>query len=251
VTALPDVSGVPHPATWPFYPHRWFGRFVIRRRFAVVEHGTEHVPPEGPVIFAANHIGVADGPLLGLFGPRPVHVLTKREMFTGRTGTFLRRVGQIPLDRFHVDPRALKTCLRVLADGHAVGMFPEGTRGAGELARFHRGAAYLALVSGAPVVPVTFFGTREAGAGSHARPPRGGRVDIVYGAPYRTARRPWPRTKRQVDVTTLDLRVHMLVAIDAARTLTGRSLPGPLPPGQADADPPTSVTPGANPGGTS
>ena len=74
MTALPDVSGVRHPATWPFYPHRWFGRFVIRRRFAVVEHGTENVPADGPVILAANHIGVADGPLLGLFGPRRVHV---------------------------------------------------------------------------------------------------------------------------------------------------------------------------------
>jgi 1-acyl-sn-glycerol-3-phosphate acyltransferase len=250
VTALPDVSGVPHPATWPFYPHRWFGRFVIRRRFAVAEHGTDLVPPEGPVILAANHIGVADGALLGLFGPRPVHVLTKQEMFRGRTGTFLRRVGQVPLDRFHVDVRALKTCLRVLADGHCVGVFPEGTRGAGELARFHRGAAYLALVSGAPVVPVTFFGTRAPGAGSHALPPKGGRVDIVYGAPYRTAQKPWPRSKLLVEVTALDLRVHMLVAIDAARTLTGRSLPGPMPPGQAEADPSTSVTPGANPGGT-
>jgi 1-acyl-sn-glycerol-3-phosphate acyltransferase len=243
VTALPDVSGVPHPVTWPFYPHRWFGRFVIRRRFAVVEHGVDHVPAEGHVIFAANHIGVADGPLLGLFGPRPVHVLTKQEMFAGRTGTFLRRVGQIPLDRFQVDVRALKTCLRVLADGHAVGIFPEGTRGAGELARFHRGAAYLALVSGAPVVPVTFFGTREPGAGTNALPPRRGLpVEIVYGAPYRTDQRPWPRTKRLVEVTSLDLRVHMLVAIDSARRLTGRELPGPLPPGQVEPDPPTSVT---------
>lgn len=248
MTALPDVSGVPHPATWPFYPHRWLGRFVVRRRFAVVEHGTENVPAAGPVILAANHIGIADGPLLGLFGPRPVHVLTKQEMFAGRTGTFLRRVGQIPLDRFDTDVRAVKTCLRVLADGHAVGIFAEGTRGAGELARFHRGPAYLALTSGAPVVPVTFFGTREPGAGSNALPPRGGRVDMVYGTAYRVARQPWPRTKKQVELTTLDLRVHMLVALDAARSLTGLELPGPLPTEQREPDPATSVTP--PPGGT-
>ena len=127
MTALPDVSGVPHPATWPFYPHRWFGRFVVRRRFSVVEHGVEH---------------------------------------------------------------------------------------------------------------------------SRALPQWGGRADIVYGAPYRTERRPRPRIRLLVDLNTLDLRVHMLVALDAARTLTGRSLPGPLPPGRAEADPSTSVTPGANPGGT-
>ena len=47
MTALPDLSGVPHPRTWPLYPHRWFGRFVIRRRFGVTEHGVEHVPGVG------------------------------------------------------------------------------------------------------------------------------------------------------------------------------------------------------------
>jgi 1-acyl-sn-glycerol-3-phosphate acyltransferase len=230
VTPLPDLSGVPHPPTWLLYPHRWFGRFVVRRRFRVREHGTANVPADGPAIIAANHIGIADGPLMGLFGPRPVHALTKQEMFAGRLGPLLRASGQVRLDRFHADPGAIKTCLRILADGHVVGVFPEGTRGAGDLSRFHRGAAYLALVSGAPVVPLTFFGTREPGAGSNALPPRGGTVDLVYGAPYRTSATPWPRTKRQVEATALDLRVHMLVAIDAARTLTGRQLPGPIAP---------------------
>jgi 1-acyl-sn-glycerol-3-phosphate acyltransferase len=245
VTALPDLSGVPHPPTWPFYPHRWVGRLVIRRRFAVVEHGTDLVPVDGPVIFAANHVGVADGPLLGLFGPRPVHVLTKLEP-SRRTGRFVRWLGQVRLDPLRADPRAVKTCLRVLAEDHAVGIFPEDTPGAGDFARFHRGAAYLALVSGAPIVPVTFFGTREAAAGTHTLPPRGGRVDIVYGVPYRTPRASWPRTKRLVEATSLDLRVHMLVALDAARTLTGRDLPGPLPTGrppEPGVDPSASITP--------
>ena len=213
MTALPDVSGVRHPATRPSYPHRWFGRFVIRRRFDVAEHGAENVPADGPVILAANHIGMAGGPLLGLFGPRRVHVPT--------------------------DPGAVRTHLRVLADGHAVGVLPDGTRGC-EVSRFHRGAAYLAMVSGAPVVPVTILWAREPGADTHGAAPRGGRVDIVYGAPYRTGATPWPRTKKLVEVTSFDLRVHMLVALDAARTLTGRT----------DADPPTGVTPGANTGGT-
>ena len=49
-------------------------------------HGAEHVPRTGPVIFAANHIGVIDGPLLAIFAPRPVHALTKIEMFKGCAG---------------------------------------------------------------------------------------------------------------------------------------------------------------------
>ena len=85
---------------------------------------------------------------------------------------FLLGSGQIPLDRFNADPLAVKRCLRVLRSGGVVGIFPEGSRGAGEFDRFHTGAAYLALVTGAPIIPVVQFGTREPGADSQRCPPR-------------------------------------------------------------------------------
>ena len=115
------------------------------------------------MIFASNHVGVADGPLLAIFAPRPVHALTKEEMFEGRLGPFLHASGQINVDRFNTDPAAVKACLRALRDGAAVGIFPEGSRGAGDLGRFHRGAAYFGLVTGAPIVPVTMLGTPRTG----------------------------------------------------------------------------------------
>jgi 1-acyl-sn-glycerol-3-phosphate acyltransferase len=194
MTALPDISGVPHPPTWPLYPHRWFGRFVVRRRFAVREHGTDHVPAGGAVIISTTHTEWQDQPEPALFGPRPVH-----------------RLRLVP---GQVNIGALKTSLRVLTDGHVVGLSFED----------QRGAAYLALVSGSPVVPLTILGTQH---------PRGGRLDLVYGEPYRTTALTWPRTKKQVDATALDLRVHLLIALDAARSLTGRRLPGPIPGGTA------------------
>ncbi|MCI4578723.1 1-acyl-sn-glycerol-3-phosphate acyltransferase, partial [Escherichia coli] len=126
----------------------------------------------GPVVVASNHLGVVDGPLMAIFAPRPVHALTKVEMFDGRLGSFLRTCGQIPLDRFAVDNAAVRTSLRVLRDGGVVGIFPEGQRGAGELELFHRGAAYLAMVTGAPVVPLTVFGTREPGGTMSSLPRR-------------------------------------------------------------------------------
>lgn len=238
---LPDVGGVAHPRTWLLDRGRPLTRWLVRRRFEVRVHGAEHVPPSGPVILASNHIGIVDGPFLAIFSPRATHALTKIEMFHGRTGRFLRAAGQVPLDRFHPDPLAVKTCVRVLRDGGAVGIFPEGTRGAGDLGRFHRGAAYLALISGAPVVPVTMLGTREPGAHTNTLPPRGGSVDIVYAAPYRLAATPWPRTREQVGQASLLLRRHMLAALDDALAATGRELPGPLPPGQMDDDPDTGV----------
>jgi len=122
-----------HPPTWLLHGGRPTSRWLIRRRYDVREHGTGHVPPQGPVIVAANHTGVIDGPLLAIFGPRPVHALTKREMFDGRLGRFLHSSGQIPLDRVATDRGAIRACLHVLDHGGAVGIFPEGNRGAGDL----------------------------------------------------------------------------------------------------------------------
>jgi 1-acyl-sn-glycerol-3-phosphate acyltransferase len=241
-SALPRSDRARHPARGLLHSLRPLARGVLRGRYAVRVHGSEHVPTRGPVIFASNHVGALDGPLLAVFAPRPVHTLTKHEMFHGRLGPVLRAAGQIPLDRFHSDPGAVKTALRVLRDGGALGIFPEGRRGDGELGRFHRGAAYFALVSGAPVVPVVMLGTREPGGHLESLPRPGGAVDVVFGAPFRCEPRRWPRTKEQVEHLSMLIREHMLVHLDLARALTGQELPGPLPADEVEPDPATGVT---------
>jgi 1-acyl-sn-glycerol-3-phosphate acyltransferase len=218
-----------HPPTWLLHGGRPVSRWLIRRRYCVREHGTGHVPPQGPVIVAANHTGVIDGPLLAIFGSRPVHALTKREMFEGRLGRFLHASGQIPLDRVTTDRAAIRACLHVLEHGGAVGIFPEGNRGAGDLTRFHHGAAYLALVTGAPVVPMMMYGTRPPGGGKDALPEPGAVLDLVYGAPMRVEKRPWPRTRTLVAATSAALRERMLEELRAGLVLTGQALPGPIP----------------------
>jgi 1-acyl-sn-glycerol-3-phosphate acyltransferase len=239
---LPRTDQVRHPDTFRLSRLRPTARTVIRRRFKVVLHHPERVPMRGPVVFAANHVGVIDGPVLAIFSPRPVHALTKREMFEGRMGRFLLKAGQIPVDRFQTDPLAVKTSLRVLRDGGAVGIFPEGGRGAGELDRFHRGAAYLAMVTGAPIVPVIMVGTREPGGHSNSMPPRGSVVEMVYGEPIHVEQSPWPRTRSAVGDVSRRLRERMLQDLDAALELTGRQLPGPLPKGEREPDPGGGVT---------
>ncbi|WP_374454955.1 lysophospholipid acyltransferase family protein [Nocardioides sp.] len=236
-------SSEQHPATGLLHRLRPTAAWLIRRRWPVRVLGAEHVPAEGGVILAANHVGVIDGPLLAIFAPRPVHALTKQEMFAGRLGGFLHAAGQIPLDRYAADPAAIRTCLRVVRDGGVAGIFPEGTRGDGLLGRFHHGAAYLALVTGAPVVPVTMIGTRPSGAGSNALPAREGGIDVVFGAAWRTAQQPWPRTREHVRETSVLLRLHMLSELDGALARTRRSLPGPLPAGQSEDDPDTGLVP--------
>jgi 1-acyl-sn-glycerol-3-phosphate acyltransferase len=227
----PATSGHRHPPTWLLHGGRPLSRWLIRRRYDVREHGTAHVPPQGPVIVAANHTGVIDGPLLAIFGPRPVHALTKEEMFEGRLGPFLHASGQIELDRYTTDLRAIRTCL--LERGGAVGIFPEGNRGAGDLVRFRSGAAYLALVTGAPIVPLMMFGTRPAGGGKDALPEPGGVLDLVYGAPFRVQRRDWPRTRWLVADTAAALHARMLEDLAAGLALTGQTMPGPIPADEA------------------
>lgn len=241
-TALPRSDRTRFP--WRFMLHglRPISGWLVRRRYAVRLHGTDLVPDDGPVLFAANHVGVIDGPLLAIYAPRPVHVFTKLEMFRGALGRFLVFSGQIPLDRFHTDTRAVRQMMRVLRDGAAGGIFPEGARGNGELQRFHRGTAYFALASGAPVVPVVMFGTRDPGGRGGSLPHRGATIDIVFGAPYSVPATDWPRTREQVERTSMLLREHLLVHLDHAKALTGRDLPGDLPPGDLDPDPATGVT---------
>lgn len=242
---LPATAHLRHPARQLLHRGRAPAAVFLRRRYDVRLHGTELVPARGPVVFAANHIGVLDGPLLAVFSPRPVHALTKQEMFRGRTGRFLVRAGQIPIDRFAADPRAIRTSVRVLRDGGVVGVFPEGTRGGGDLGRFHHGAAYLALVTGATVVPVIMLGTREPGGGLNSTPPRGSRIDIWMGAPEPVAARPWPRTKGMVEETSALLLRRLQQTLADATAGTGRDLPGPLPVGEGEPDPDTGFIEGA------
>ncbi|MBZ5734117.1 1-acyl-sn-glycerol-3-phosphate acyltransferase [Nocardioides sp. TRM66260-LWL] len=240
--APPRSDHVPHPHRHLLHPLRPPFRWLLRRRWDVVVHGAAHVPARGPVILAPNHIGVIDGPLVAIVAPRPVHALTKSEMFVGRTGTFLRHAGQIPLDRWRTDVAAVRSCLRVLRDGGVVGVFPEGRRGDGELTRLHGGAAYLALVAGAPIVPVALFGTRQPGADADALPPRGARIDVAFGEPLGLVPQPWPRRRADVVAATGVVHDHLRRHLDAARVALGQELPGPLPPGQTEPDPALGVT---------
>ena len=233
------LDATPHPRRLPLSLVRSPGRWLLRQRWPITVTGADLVPSTGPVVLAGNHLGLLDGPMLTVCTPRPVHALVKQEMYAGRLGPVLRAAGQIPLDRFVVDPGAVKTTLRVLRDGGAIGIFPEGRRGPGDLGRFHHGAAYLALVSGAPVVPVTFLGTRAPGGHIESLPPAGTPLDLVFGEPWRVERQPWPRRREQVLHASALLLQHMRAAQERALAVTGQTLPGPLPADERELDPPT------------
>jgi 1-acyl-sn-glycerol-3-phosphate acyltransferase len=225
---LPRTTDLRSPRTWALRALAGTCRAIIGRWYDVQVTGAQHWPTRGPVIVAANHTGFIDGPLMAIYAPRPLHALTKREMFHGAMSPFLTQSGQIPVWRDQVDPYAVRTAVKVLRDGGCVGVFPEGTRGSGELLTTHGGAAYLALVTGAPVLPLVYLGTREPGS-ARSIPAKGTRVVMQYGEPVHLDRQPWPRHQSDVRRSAEQLRLVLRDLLAAAEERTGMTTPGPIP----------------------
>lgn len=206
------------------------GLKAMRRQWDIRLHDRSYIPRRGPVIIAANHIGTLDGPLVVLGSGRPTYALAKDELFDGVVGRALAMGGQIPLSRTYADFPALRRAVHVLREGHALAIFPEGVRNTGDFSHIKGGLAYLALVTGAPVVPCAIFGTRLRGAGRKAIPPKGARIDIVYGRPIKINAMPWPRRREQVAELTEYLRGRLSAHVVANERWTRMELPGPVEP---------------------
>jgi 1-acyl-sn-glycerol-3-phosphate acyltransferase len=199
---------------------------LVRSIWRLRVHGAGHVPPFGPVIVAANHLSNLDGPLLFGASPRPLHVLVKSEAFVPPLSWLLHAVGQVPVSRWSIDRTAIDVALAVLARGDALGMFPEGSRGDGEMQRIQSGIAYLALRSGAAVVPVALLGSRPDGGGIASLPLPGRRLDVVFGRPHQLSVG-GPRSRSAVTAATTELRAVFVVHVRDAAIVSGHALPRP------------------------
>ena len=229
---LPHTEHLPPAKEWGLRVFRIPVRLVLRSWWRVRIHGSRHVPASGPVILAANHIGLIDGPALVALTRRLTFAMAKNELFNGVGGRLLTYVGQIPVARREPDLRAIDRAVQVLRSGRVLAVFPEGRRTGGEVLEARGGAAYLAMVSGAPVVPVAILGTREPGQTRGGLPRRGATIHVVYGEPFTVAPAPvpWPRRQQAVAEWTERLRVRMADHVVAAQVLTGLPLPGPPKP---------------------
>ena len=153
--------------------------------------GLRHVPSNGPVIIASNHLSFSDSIFMPLVVPRKVTFLAKSEYFTspGIKG-FIKKLtfialGQVPIDRSggKRSEAALATGLKVLQDGHCLGIYPEGTRSPdGRLYKGRTGIARMAIDSGAPIIPVAMFNTAEIQPTGQVVP-KVRRVEMVFGEP--------------------------------------------------------------------
>ncbi|MBT2548734.1 1-acyl-sn-glycerol-3-phosphate acyltransferase [Arthrobacter sp. ISL-65] len=149
---------------------RWTTRTLISGSCRPTVIGLENVPKDGPFIVAPNHLSFLDSVIVQALMPRPVAFFAKAEYFTtkgikGRVmKSFFEAVGSIPVERGEqaASVQALRTLLDILEDGRGIGIYPEGTRSRdGILYRGRTGVGWLALTTGAPVIPVGLIGTEK------------------------------------------------------------------------------------------
>jgi len=134
---------------------------LIRLLCRVDDAQLVRVPDRGPLIIVANHVNFLEVPLLYThLQPRPMAGFAKAETWDHPALRVLADLwGAIPLRRGEADMAALRQALEALEAGHILGMAPEGTRsGHGRLQRGRPGVVLLALRSGAPLLPVVYYG---------------------------------------------------------------------------------------------
>lgn len=158
--------------------------FILPGGLRVV--GRENVPMEGPLIVSPNHTSNLDPPAAAVSVGRQVTFMAKAALFRVPVlGPLIRSLGAFPVQRGTADTEALRLTYKLLGEGRAVLVFPEGTRGDGKtLLPVSRGIAMIARRSGAPVLPVAIVG-------NHRRMPKGrpipgfGRTTVAFGTPLR------------------------------------------------------------------
>ena len=174
----------------------WFLKYWVvgpwlRVLFRPWVEGLEHIPDKGAAILASNHLSFSDSFFLPLVVRRPITFLAKSDYFTGPgvkgffTKAFFAGVGQVPVDRSggRASEAAMRTGLRILAEGSLLGIYPEGTRSPnGTLYRGKTGVARMAMEAQVPIIPVAMINTYEIQPPGALRP-RLRRVGVRLGRP--------------------------------------------------------------------
>ena len=168
---------------------------LARGWFGLELRGIDNIPRDGGLIITPNHQTYADPPLVTIPVRRRVYYMAWNELFTIPVlGQLIRVLRAFPVDIYSNDPGAVREARRLVQQGAAVMIFPEGGRSFdGTLGHFKLGAFRLAVTLGAAVLPVTIAGGHQAWP-PHRALPRRGRMTITYHPPLRAPVGVDPRT---------------------------------------------------------
>ncbi|HET8778258.1 MAG TPA: lysophospholipid acyltransferase family protein [Candidatus Limnocylindria bacterium] len=187
--------------SWFYHPGAAIIGGFCRLFFGLRVVGVDNIPRTGAFIVVANHCSNLDPPMLGWATGhqvgRIVHFMAKIEMRTWPViGWLATQSGVYFVRRGEGDRAAQRFSLEALADGRPIALFPEGTRSRdGRMRSFKDGAAYLAMRSGAPILPVGIAGSHRMFPG-RSRLPHRTRVRIRIGRPFTLPQSPSGRVDR-------------------------------------------------------
>lgn len=162
---------------------------------------THFEPMEGALIVAPVHFSFLDPPLVACGMRRAITFMAKEELFKPFLfGPLIRSLGAFPVRRGAGDTEAIRIAIKLLQEGRAVLLFPEGTRGRGvEMGKMTPGVAMLAKKTGARVLPVGIVGTHEVLPKGKARPSPHP-MKVVYGESFTYAEFAEGRTDKEARV---------------------------------------------------
>lgn len=148
--------------------------------------GLENFPKKGPALVAINHLGDADAVLLTAVLPTTLDGMGKIELSEHwLVGPVFRGYGVIYVHRGQPDRKAIRAALEGLAEGRMIVVAPEGRESLeGKLEEGTHGAAFLAMKSGAPIVPVALTGTENAAIYTNLRKWKRSQVTLTAGKPF-------------------------------------------------------------------
>jgi cytidylate kinase len=189
----------PAPAGRLYKIFRGILNFLLRYVFRIEVEGAENLPRYGAAILAPNHRSLIDHFVVASLTKRQVWFMGKAELFKNKQAArLLTALGAFPVKRGKPDRASLQRCLELLGDGQLVGIYPEGTRRPdSRFEEVEEGFAYIAVRSGAPIVPIGLSGT-EAVFPKDKKLPRIVRIRVVVGKPFRLTAQTsgvLPRTK--------------------------------------------------------
>ena len=191
-----------------YYPSVWLVKFCLLAFTHFRVEGGGKVPKTGPLIVVSNHLSRADPPIISAGIPRRIVFMAKEELFRSPLMALLvKGFGAFPVRKREADRDALRRAHEVLEKGLALGVFPEGTRSkTAVLQPGMLGAAFIALRTGAPVLPVGICGTEGLRGAGFLRHPA---ITINIGEPFTVA----PAQGRVTRQALQDLTAHIMERI--------------------------------------